>query len=90
MVDDGTFGQPGSMLGPPRSVRLLLVRAPNVTLGADPSLAELYRARYEGTPPKVRDRGGVIMAPWSAPSPTGPASRTTATCASVVTSTASR
>ena len=60
MVDDGTFGQPGSMLGPPRSVRLLLVRAPNVTLGADPSLAELYRARYEGTPPKVRDRGGVI------------------------------
>jgi class 3 adenylate cyclase len=60
MVDDGTFGQPGSMLGPPRSVRLRLVRAPNVTLGADPSLAELYRARYEGTPPKVRDRGGVV------------------------------
>jgi class 3 adenylate cyclase len=60
MVDDGTFGQPGSMLGPPRSVRLRLVRAPNVTLGADPSLAELYRARYEGTPPKVRNRGGVV------------------------------
>jgi class 3 adenylate cyclase len=60
MVDHGTFGQPGSMLGPPRSMRLRLVRAPNVTLGADPSLAELYRGRYEGTPPKVRDRGGVI------------------------------
>jgi class 3 adenylate cyclase len=60
MVDDGTFGQPGSLLGPPRSVRLRLVRAPSVTLGADPSLAELYRARYEGTPPKVRDRGGVV------------------------------
>jgi class 3 adenylate cyclase len=60
MVDDGTFGQPGSLLGPPRSMRLRLVRAPSVTLGADPSLAELYRARYEGTPPKVRDRGGVV------------------------------
>jgi class 3 adenylate cyclase len=60
MVDDGTFGQPGSLLGPARSVRLRLVRAPSVTLGADPSLAELYRARYEGTPPKVRDRGGVV------------------------------
>jgi class 3 adenylate cyclase len=60
MVDDGTFGRPGSLLGPPRSVRLRLVRAPSVTLGADPSLAELYRARYEGTPPKVRDRGGVV------------------------------
>jgi class 3 adenylate cyclase len=39
---------------------LRLVRAPNVTLGTDPSLAELYSARYEGAPPKVRDRGGVI------------------------------
>jgi len=57
---DGAIGQPGSMLGPPRSVRLRLVRAPNVTLGTDPSLAGLYRARYEGTPPKVRDRGGVV------------------------------
>ena len=57
---DGAIGQPGSMLGPPRSVRLRLVRAPKVTLGTEPSLAELYRARYEGTPPKVRDRGGVV------------------------------
>ena len=60
MVDDAARGQPGSLLGPPRSVRLRLVRAPNVTLGTDPSLAELYSARYEGAPPKVRDRGGVI------------------------------
>jgi class 3 adenylate cyclase len=57
---DGAVGQPGSLLGPPRSVRLRLVRAPKVTLGTEPSLAELYRARYEGTPPKVRDRGGVV------------------------------
>jgi class 3 adenylate cyclase len=57
---DGAGGQPGSLLGPPRSVRLHLVRAPKVTLGTDPSLAELYRARYEGTPPKVRDWGGLI------------------------------
>ena len=57
---DGAIGQPGSLLGPPRSVRLRLVRAPKVTLGTDPSLAELYRARYEGTPPKVRERGGVV------------------------------
>jgi class 3 adenylate cyclase len=58
---DGAVGQPGSMLGPPRSMRLRLVRAPNVTIGTDPSLAELYRARYEGTPPKVRDRGGAVI-----------------------------
>ena len=58
---DGAVGQPGSMLGPPRSMRLRLVRAPNVTIGTDPSLAEPYRARYEGTPPKVRDRSGVVI-----------------------------
>jgi class 3 adenylate cyclase len=60
MVDDAARGQPGSLLGPSRSVRLRLVRAPNVTLGTDPSLHELYSARYEGAPPRVRDRGGVI------------------------------
>jgi class 3 adenylate cyclase len=60
MVDDAASAQPGSLLGPPRSVRLRLVRAPNVTLGTDPSLTDLYHARYEGTPPKVRARGGVI------------------------------
>jgi class 3 adenylate cyclase len=60
MVDDDARGQPGSLLGPPRSVRLRLVRAPNVTLGTDPSLAELYSARYEGAPPKLRDRGGIV------------------------------
>jgi class 3 adenylate cyclase len=60
MVDDGALGGPGSLLGPPGSVRLRLVRAPNVTIGSDPSLAELYHARYEGAPPKVRDRAGVV------------------------------
>jgi class 3 adenylate cyclase len=60
MADDVARAQPGSLLGPPRSVRLRLVRANNVTLGTDPSLAELYHARYEGSPPRVRERGGVI------------------------------
>jgi class 3 adenylate cyclase len=50
----------GSLLGPPRVVRLRLVRAANITLGTDPSLVDLYRARYEGAPPKVRVRGGLI------------------------------
>jgi class 3 adenylate cyclase len=60
MVDDAARAQPGSLLGPARVVRLRLVRAPNVTLGTDPSLAGLYSARYEGSPPRVRERGGVI------------------------------
>ncbi|MFL6190849.1 MAG: adenylate/guanylate cyclase domain-containing protein [Actinomycetes bacterium] len=60
MADDVARAQPGSLLGPSRSVRLRLVRANNVTLGTDPSLAELYHARYEGSPPRVRERGGVI------------------------------
>jgi class 3 adenylate cyclase len=60
MVDDVARAQPGSPLGPSRNVRLRLVRAPNVTLGTDPSLAELYHARYEGSPPRVRERGGVV------------------------------
>jgi class 3 adenylate cyclase len=60
MVDDAAHPQPGSLLGPPRSVRLRLVRAANVTIGTDPSLADLYHARYEGAPPRVRARGGVV------------------------------
>jgi class 3 adenylate cyclase len=60
MADDVARAQPGSLLGPSRSVRLRLVRPPSVTLGTDPSLAELYHARYEGSPPRVRERGGVI------------------------------
>jgi class 3 adenylate cyclase len=60
MADDVARAQPGSLLGPSRSVRLRLVRANNVTLVTDPSLAELYHARYEGSPPRVRERGGVI------------------------------
>jgi hypothetical protein len=60
MVDDPASAQPGSLLGPPRSVRLRLVRASNVALGTDPSLVDLYHARYEGAPPRVRTRGGLI------------------------------
>jgi hypothetical protein len=30
------------------------------TIATDPSLHELYRTRFEGAPPKVRVRGGVV------------------------------
>jgi class 3 adenylate cyclase len=59
-MDDATRARPGSLLGPSRIARLRLVRAPSVTLGTDPSLDGLYHARYEGTPPRVRERGGVV------------------------------
>jgi class 3 adenylate cyclase len=55
-----TDAQPGSPLGLARSWRLRLVRAANLTLGSDPALAEPYRASFEGAPPKVRVRGGVV------------------------------
>lgn len=60
MAEDPAVARPGSPLGQPRSMRLRLVRAANVTLGTDPSLTELYRGVYEGAPPKVRERGGVV------------------------------
>ena len=60
MADDPHLVPTGSLLGPARSVRLRLVRAVNVTLGTDPALVDLYRARYEGAPPKVRVRGGLV------------------------------
>jgi class 3 adenylate cyclase len=60
MVDPLGTAAPGPLLGPPRSARLRLVRATNVTLGADPALTDLYRARYEGTPPRVRAQGGTV------------------------------
>jgi class 3 adenylate cyclase len=50
----------GVPIGSARTWRLRLVRASNVTLATDPSLADLYRARFEGAPPKVRARGGVL------------------------------
>jgi class 3 adenylate cyclase len=55
-----TDPQPGFPLGSARSWRLRLVRAANLTLGTDPALAEPYRARFEGAPPKVRVRGGLV------------------------------
>jgi len=60
MADDPDVVSTGSLLGPARSVRLRLVRAANVTLGTDPSLEDLFRARYEGTPPRVRVRGRLV------------------------------
>ncbi|HEU4897194.1 MAG TPA: adenylate/guanylate cyclase domain-containing protein [Actinomycetota bacterium] len=59
MADD-LAALPGSPLGSAGSWRLRLVRAGNLTIATDPSLADLYRARFEGTTPKVRVRGGVV------------------------------
>ena len=60
MADEPSIAQPGFPLGPAGARRLRLVRATNVTLGTDPALPEPYRARFEGAPPKVRERGGVV------------------------------
>jgi class 3 adenylate cyclase len=60
MADDPRVVPSGFLLGPARGVRLRLVRAANVTLGTDPSLEDLYQARYQGAPPKVQVRGGLI------------------------------
>jgi len=60
VADDLSAAQPGAPLGSARSWRLRLVRAANLTLGTDPSLPDLYRTRFEGAPPKVRVRGGVV------------------------------
>jgi class 3 adenylate cyclase len=60
MAGDLSAAQPGSPLGAARSWRLRLVRAGNITIATDPSLPELYRARFDGAPPRVRVRGGVV------------------------------
>jgi class 3 adenylate cyclase len=60
VAGDLSAAPPGAPLGSARSWRLRLVRAANVTLGTDPSLLELYRARFEGAPPKVRVWDGVV------------------------------
>jgi class 3 adenylate cyclase len=60
MADDPAAARPGPLLGSTRTLRLRLVRAVNVTLGTDPSLPDSHRTRFEGAPPKVRERGGVI------------------------------
>jgi len=51
---------PGSSLAAARSWRLRLIRVTNLTIAADPSLPDLYRTRFEGAPPKVRVRDGVV------------------------------
>jgi class 3 adenylate cyclase len=60
VADDLSAAQPGSPLGSGRAWRLRLVRAGNVTIAADSSLQDLYRARFEGVQPRVRVRGGVV------------------------------
>ena len=60
MADEPATAPSGPLLGPARNMALRLVRAANVTLGTDPSMGELYRTRFEGAPPKVRVRDGVV------------------------------
>jgi class 3 adenylate cyclase len=60
VAGDLSAAPPGAPLGSARSWRLRLVRAANLTIATDPSLHELYRTRFEGAPPKVRVRGGVV------------------------------
>ena len=60
MDDDLSAAQPRAPLGSARSWQLRLVRAANLTIATDPALADLYRTRFEGAPPKVRVRGGVV------------------------------
>jgi class 3 adenylate cyclase len=62
VADDLSAAQPGSPFGSARSCRLRLVRAGNLTIAAatDSLLPDLYRARFEGAPPKVQVRGGVV------------------------------
>jgi class 3 adenylate cyclase len=50
----------GSLLGPARNMALRLVRAANVTLATDPSMAEPYRASLQGAPPRMGMRDGVV------------------------------
>jgi class 3 adenylate cyclase len=60
VADDLSAAQPGAPLGSARSWRLRLVRAANLIIATDPALPGLYRTRFEGAPPKVRVRGGVV------------------------------
>jgi class 3 adenylate cyclase len=60
MADDLSAAQPGSPLGPVRNWQLRLIRAGNITIDTDPALPDLYRTRFDGAPPKVRVRGGVV------------------------------
>jgi class 3 adenylate cyclase len=58
--DDLWTAGPGSPLGAARSWRLRLLRTGDLTIAADPSMPDLYRTRFEGAPPKVRARDGVV------------------------------
>jgi class 3 adenylate cyclase len=60
MADEPAIASSGSLLGPARNMTLRLVRAANVRLGTDPSMTEPYRTRFEGAPPRVQARDGVV------------------------------
>jgi class 3 adenylate cyclase len=60
MAEEPASPSSGFLLGPARNMALRLVRAANVTLDTDPSMAEPYRTRFEGAPPRVAVRDGVV------------------------------
>ena len=60
MADEPAIASLGPLGGPARNMGLRLVRTANVTLGTDSSMTEPYRARFEGAPPKVGVRDGVV------------------------------
>ncbi len=57
-VGGGSFAAP--VAGTTTGRLVFLSGAPNVVLRGDPSLRELYRARFEGPVPRVRVRDGVV------------------------------
>ncbi|HZA73584.1 MAG TPA: adenylate/guanylate cyclase domain-containing protein [Propionibacteriaceae bacterium] len=60
MADDLSAAPSGAPLGSTRTWQLRLIRPTNLTIATDPALPDLYRTRFEGAPPKVRVRGGVV------------------------------
>jgi DNA-binding MarR family transcriptional regulator len=57
-VGGGSFAAP--VAGTTAGRLVFLSGAPNVVLRGDPSLRELYRAKFEGPVPRVRVRDGVV------------------------------
>jgi len=64
--DEGGGGTSTAPVGATTAGRLVFLSgAPNVFLRGDPTLRELYRARFEGHVPRVRVRGGVVTVHYS-------------------------
>ena len=59
--DEASGGSFAAPVGGTTAGRLVFVSgAPNVSLRGDPGLRALYRAKFEGSVPRVRVRGGVV------------------------------